>query len=1042
MRKIFLFVVGLLAMSLTAQADVHEVSTVQGLKDALLLDGDQTVKLTADIGTVYFKSSGDGKNWTGNKVLDLNGHTITAGESILYNSESTDVLTITGNGVWHSISSWYAFYFGADQNSATPRDNGHIIIENGDFSGSFSNAFLCGWESNAVFTINGGTFVNTSGGFAMIQPNNYGSTININGGYFKFKGSNALAWSRAKVTFNLNGGTFFQSSDNYTIASSYSPTYALGTGKVIYLGGQKLAIEDLTASSRHYRLMQIADSDDDFVTVEVSNTEGGKGILDIMRYDTNKPNTAKILKNTPMDIGVKANPNTGYRFVNYSNVSGTTLASTTDAETTFPIGTSDITFKANFETKPLHTISYNVGAGGSFTSAPTEAYEGVWMSGTLHVEEGYLPVSLSTEPVTTGFVLDKTSGWESDRNWYFNYNMPDANVTVNAVVLPERTVTIADAAHGTVTADATKTWEGAEVTLTVNADDNYRLQSLTAVDGSSNPVAISNNKFTMPASDVTVTAVFEAIPSYTITINDAVGGSVASTPAGSSRPDSLITLTITENAGYVLTSISVKKGEDDVLLNEVDALHRTFTMPEGNVTVSATFEASVMFAITKDVKGTGTGNVTISQSSANVGREIIITATPDDECYIVSISVTRDDNSEVVAVVDNKFTMPAAEVTVTVVIDEYPDVNVSNATELKAALLLETPARIHLTTDISGVSFKSSGEDKNWKGIKILDLAGHTLIANPYLLYNSEATDVLTITGNGVWQSSQEWFAFEFGASQGSATPRDNGHIIIENGDFSGSYTDAFLDGWESEAVITINGGTFVNTSGGFAIIQPNNYGSTININGGYFKFKGSYALARSRAKVTFNLNGGTFFQSSDYYTIASGYNPTYALGTGKVIYLGGQKLAIEDLTASSRYYRLMQIADSDDDFVTVEVSNTEGGKGILDIMRYDTNKPSTAKILKNTPMDIGVKAIANNESYEFANWSNVSGTTLADESAEITSFFVGDSDIAIKANFSTATGVDEIVNGQSSNRKFIKDGQLFIEREGKTFNAQGVEVR
>ena len=40
------------------------------------------------------------------------------------------------------------------------------------------------------------------------------------------------------------------------------------------------------------------------------------------------------------------------------------------------------------------------------------------------------------------------------------------------------------------------------------------------------------------------------------------------------------------------------------------------------------------------------------------------------------------------------------------------------------------------------------------------------------------------------------------------------------------------------------------------------------------------------------------------------------------------------------------------------------------------------------------------------------------------------------------ATGVDEIVNGQSSNRKFIKDGQLFIERDGKTFNAQGVEVR
>lgn len=38
--------------------------------------------------------------------------------------------------------------------------------------------------------------------------------------------------------------------------------------------------------------------------------------------------------------------------------------------------------------------------------------------------------------------------------------------------------------------------------------------------------------------------------------------------------------------------------------------------------------------------------------------------------------------------------------------------------------------------------------------------------------------------------------------------------------------------------------------------------------------------------------------------------------------------------------------------------------------------------------------------------------------------------------------GLEQIVNGQSSNRKFIKDGQLFIESNGKTFNAQGQEVK
>ena len=37
---------------------------------------------------------------------------------------------------------------------------------------------------------------------------------------------------------------------------------------------------------------------------------------------------------------------------------------------------------------------------------------------------------------------------------------------------------------------------------------------------------------------------------------------------------------------------------------------------------------------------------------------------------------------------------------------------------------------------------------------------------------------------------------------------------------------------------------------------------------------------------------------------------------------------------------------------------------------------------------------------------------------------------------------LEQIVNRQSSNRKFIKDGQLFIEKNGKVYNAQGVEVK
>ena len=62
---------------------------------------------------------------------------------------------------------------------------------------------------------------------------------------------------------------------------------------------------------------------------------------------------------------------------------------------------------------------------------------------------------------------------------------------------------------GTVTADPTSAEEGAEITLTVTPDDGYILKTLTVTDASDEEVTVTDNKFTMPASNVTVSAVFE-----------------------------------------------------------------------------------------------------------------------------------------------------------------------------------------------------------------------------------------------------------------------------------------------------------------------------------------------------------------------------------------------------------------------------------------------------------------------------------------------------------------------------------------------------
>ena len=74
----------------------------------------------------------------------------------------------------------------------------------------------------------------------------------------------------------------------------------------------------------------------------------------------------------------------------------------------------------------------------------------------------------------------------------------------------EFTITVNPSENGTVVASASKAVAGTEITLTVTPAEGYVLDVLTVADASSNPVTVSNNKFTMPESNVTVSATFKS----------------------------------------------------------------------------------------------------------------------------------------------------------------------------------------------------------------------------------------------------------------------------------------------------------------------------------------------------------------------------------------------------------------------------------------------------------------------------------------------------------------------------------------------------
>ena len=109
---------------------------------------------------------------------------------------------------------------------------------------------------------------------------------------------------------------------------------------------------------------------------------------------------------------------------------------------------------------------------------------------------------------------------------------------------PEYTVTVQNDGNGTAAADMNAAIPGTEITLTATANEGYRFKEWQVVSGG---VTITDNRFTMPTSDVVVKAIFEEIPApaFTVTVNNGTG-------TGSYPPGATVTITADEAAdGWV-----------------------------------------------------------------------------------------------------------------------------------------------------------------------------------------------------------------------------------------------------------------------------------------------------------------------------------------------------------------------------------------------------------------------------------------------------------------------------------------------------------
>lgn len=161
----------------------------------------------------------------------------------------------------------------------------------------------------------------------------------------------------------------------------------------------------------------------------------------------------------------------------------------------------------------------------------------------------------------------------------------ELSITITNAPAAEHTITVTTAGGGTASASSTSATAGTEITLTATPNTGYHFKEwqVESLAG----LVITNNKFTMPDSNVTIKAIFEedspfAPTKHTVTVKTDGNGIAFASPllavAGTE-----ITLTAMPKEGYHFKEWQVISGGVAIENNK-------FLMPDSNVEVKAVFE--------------------------------------------------------------------------------------------------------------------------------------------------------------------------------------------------------------------------------------------------------------------------------------------------------------------------------------------------------------------------------------------------------------------------------------------------------------------
>lgn len=291
----------------------------------------------------------------------------------------------------------------------------------------------------------------------------------------------------------------------------------------------------------------------------------------------------------------------------------------------------------------------------------------------------------------------------------YTFTMPDGDVTIS-VTKDAKTyaVKVADANKDTLKitspeADLDKVAEGTSVTVVATPKDGYTLTAdgvvVTYGDNQTLKATPDTEKantytFAMPAGDATVSAAFEEVKKYNVTVADTVENGTVGVEQKTAAAKDVVTVTVTPNTNFKYTDGSLKAtytdGGTKKEINDfkaVDGKENTYTfeMPAADVTVSAAFEPVEVKTYSVTINSSDNGTVTADKTTGlKVGDTVTLTVNPIDKPELLTklsqegLTITDSKGTKIEPETADEgktytFKMPADNVTVTAqfTIEEY-----------------------------------------------------------------------------------------------------------------------------------------------------------------------------------------------------------------------------------------------------------------------------------------------------------------------------------------------------------------------------------